>query len=114
MKFITSITALLVAASLANAQLVVTDPIAHTLTRIDHAQDIAKYIEMVNNQIRQINTMTQELQQVTAYVKAFGDPVVSSEYRWRESTNRQSAPNWRRPNAHSTTAVRERYPSSAI
>ena len=74
MKFITSITALLVATSLANAQLVVTDPIAHTLTRIDHAQDIAKYIEMVNNQIRQINTMTQELQQVTAYVKAFGDP----------------------------------------
>ena len=29
---------------------------------------------MVNNQIKQINTMTQELQQVTAYVKAFGDP----------------------------------------
>ena len=74
MKFITSITTLFVATSLANAQLVVTDPIAHTLTRIDHAQDIAKYIEMVNNQIRQINTMTQELQQVTAYVKAFGDP----------------------------------------
>ena len=29
---------------------------------------------MVNNQIKQIKTMTQELQQVTAYVKAFGDP----------------------------------------
>jgi hypothetical protein len=31
--------------------------------------DLAKYVEMVNNQIRQINTMTQELQLVTAYVK---------------------------------------------
>jgi hypothetical protein len=28
----------------------------------------------VNNQLKQITTMTQELQQVTAYVKAFGDP----------------------------------------
>jgi hypothetical protein len=73
-KFIISITTLLVAISLANAQLVVTDPIAHTLSRVDHAQDIAKYVEMVNNQLKQITTMTQELQQVTAYVKAFGNP----------------------------------------
>jgi hypothetical protein len=29
---------------------------------------------MVNNQLKQITTMTQQLQQVTAYVKAFGDP----------------------------------------
>lgn len=74
MKLTASLTILLITAPLLPAQLVVTDPIAHTLSRIDHVQDLAKYIEMVNNQVKQITTMTQELQQVTAYVKAFGDP----------------------------------------
>jgi hypothetical protein len=74
MKFIVSITTLLVAASLANAQVVVIDPTAIAHNQANHVVDLAKYVEMVNNQIRQINTMTQELQQVTAYVKAFGDP----------------------------------------
>src|SRR2546430_2076589 len=74
MKFIFSITTLLVTASLANAQVVVIDPTAIAHNQANHVVDLAKYVEMVNNQIRQINTMTQELQQVTAYVKAFGDP----------------------------------------
>ena len=74
MKFIVSITTLLVASSLANAQVVVIDPTAIAHNQANHVVDLAKYVEMVNNQIRQINTMTQELQQVTAYVKAFGDP----------------------------------------
>jgi hypothetical protein len=74
MKFIVSITTLLVAASLANAQVVVIDPTAIAHNQANHVVDLAKYVEMVNNQIRQLNTMTQELQQVTAYVKAFGDP----------------------------------------
>src|SRR6266545_2626864 len=74
MKLIISITTLLVAASLANAQVVVIDPTAIAHNQANHVVDLAKYVEMVNNQIRQINTMTQELQQVTAYVKAFGDP----------------------------------------
>jgi hypothetical protein len=74
MKFIVSITTLLVAASLANAQVVVIDPTAIAHNQANHVVDLAKYVEMVNNQIKQITTMTQELQQVTAYVKAFGDP----------------------------------------
>jgi hypothetical protein len=74
MKFILSITTLLVIASLANAQVVVIDPTAIAHNQANHLVDLAKYVEMVNNQIRQINTMTQELQQVTAYVKAFGNP----------------------------------------
>ncbi len=74
MEFIVSITTLLVAVSLANAQVVVIDPTAIAHNQANHVVDLAKYVEMVNNQIRQINTMTQELQQVTAYVKAFGDP----------------------------------------
>src|SRR5439155_13165359 len=74
MKFIFSITTLLVAASLAHAQVVVIDPTAIAHNQANHVVDLAKYVEIVNNQIRQINTMTQELQQVTAYVTAFGDP----------------------------------------
>jgi hypothetical protein len=74
MKLTSPIIALFISTSLASAQVVVTDPIAHSLTRIDHAQDIAKYIEMINNQVRQINTLTQQLQQIQAYVKAFGNP----------------------------------------
>ncbi len=75
MKQIASlIAALLLVAPVVRAQVVVTDPIAHTLSRVDHVQDLAKYIEMINNQITQINTLTQQLQQIQAYVKAFGDP----------------------------------------
>ncbi len=75
MKQIASlIAALLLVASATRAQVVVTDPIAHTLSRVDHFQDLAKYIEMINNQVTQINTLTQQLQQIQAYVKAFGDP----------------------------------------
>ena len=75
MKLIVSLTALLLAAApLVRAQVVVTDPVAHSLSKVQHAQDIAKYVEMVNNQVKQINTLKQQLQQLQAYVKAFGDP----------------------------------------
>jgi len=74
MKLTASFAILLIAAPLLPAQVVVTDPIAHSLTRIDHAQDIAKYVQMIDNQVRQINTLTQQLQQSQAYVKAFGNP----------------------------------------
>ncbi len=74
MKFIVSVTTLVVAGSLANAQVVVIDPTAIAHNQANHVVDLAKYVEMVNNQLKQITTMTQELQQVTAYVKAFGDP----------------------------------------
>jgi hypothetical protein len=74
MKLPLQILAFLISASLASAQVVVTDPIAHSLTRIDHAQDIAKYVQMIDNQVRQINSLTQQLQQIQAYVKAFGNP----------------------------------------
>jgi uncharacterized phage infection (PIP) family protein YhgE len=74
MKLIASIAAFLIAAPLVPAQVVVTDPVSHSLSKVQHAQDIAKYVEMVNNQVQQINTLTQQLQQIQAYVKAFGDP----------------------------------------
>jgi hypothetical protein len=74
MKLTPPIIGFFITASLASAQVVVTDPIAHTLTRIDHAQDIAKYVQMINNQVTQTNTLTQQLQQIQAYVKALGNP----------------------------------------
>ena len=39
-----------------------------------HLEDIAKWVESINNQVQQIQTLTAQLQQVQAYVKAFGDP----------------------------------------
>lgn len=74
MKLILTTMALVVAAPFARAQVVVIDPTAIANNQTNHIVDLAKYIEMVNNQLKQIKTMTQELQQVTAYVKAFGDP----------------------------------------
>ena len=72
-----TLTALLIAACLsatANAQYVVTNPISDVLDEIMHVEDIAKTVEMINNQGQQINALTQQLQQIQAYVKAFGDP----------------------------------------
>ena len=71
--FITATALSLVLTNL-GAQVVVVDPTAIAHSQANHIVDLAKYVEMVNNQLKQITTMTQELQQVTAYVKAFGDP----------------------------------------
>jgi hypothetical protein len=57
-----------------NAQWVVYDPTSHAQQIIDQAQDIAKYVEMVNNQVQQIQQLTAQLQELQQYNKAFGDP----------------------------------------
>jgi prefoldin subunit 5 len=74
MKALITFTAILGVASAAHAQYVVTDPVSDVLNQVMHLQDIAKTVEMINNQVQQINTLTQELQQTEAYVKAFGNP----------------------------------------
>lgn len=74
MKFLIAIAASLLTASFAQAQWVVIDPTAIAQDQANHIADLAKYVEMVNNQITQINTLTQQLQQTEAYVKAFGNP----------------------------------------
>ncbi len=67
-------TALLLTLPTARAQLIVEDVLSIAQDAVNQVVDLAKYVEMVNNQVQQINTMTQELQQTVAYVKAFGDP----------------------------------------
>jgi hypothetical protein len=67
-------TTFLLALPAARAQLVVEDVLSIAQDAVNQVVDLAKYVEMVNNQVQQINTMTQELQQTVAYVKAFGDP----------------------------------------
>ena len=74
MKLIASLTALLIAAPLVRAQVVVVDPTAIAHAQANHVADLAKYVQMVNNQVTQINTLTQQLQQIQAYVTAFGNP----------------------------------------
>ena len=74
MKLIVSLAALLIAAPLVRAQVVVIDPTSIARNQANQAVNLAKYVEMINNQVRQINTLTQQLQTTQAYVKAFGDP----------------------------------------
>jgi len=74
MKPVLTLATLVVSASLLSAQVVVIDPTAIAHAQANHVVDLAKYVEMVNNQVTQINTLTQQLQQIQAYVKAFGNP----------------------------------------
>jgi membrane-associated HD superfamily phosphohydrolase len=60
--------------STARSQLVVEDVAHIAQDAANQVVDLAKYAQMVENQVKQIDTMTQELNQVTFYVKAFGDP----------------------------------------
>lgn len=57
-----------------HAQFIVEDPAAIAQSAVQHSIDLAKYVEMISKQVEQINLLTSQLQQVTAYVEAFGDP----------------------------------------
>jgi hypothetical protein len=74
MKTILTLSASLLLATAARAQWVVYDPTVHTQQILYHAQNLAKYVEMINNQIQQINTLTSQLQELEKYNEAFGNP----------------------------------------
>ena len=61
-------------ATSARAQWVVYDPTLHTQSILNTAQEIAKYIEMINNQVQQIQTLTSQLNEFKHYEDLFGDP----------------------------------------
>jgi len=64
----------LAAAASLHAQYVVTNPVSDAFGEIQHIEDIAKAVEMISNQVEQINALNQQLQQIQAYVNAFGNP----------------------------------------
>jgi hypothetical protein len=68
------IAAALLCAASSRAQYVVYDPALHTQNIIDQAQNIAKYVQMIDNQVQQINTLTSQLQQLQQYNQVFGNP----------------------------------------
>src|SRR5437773_3968502 len=58
----------------ARAQWIVYDPANTVQSVINTAQEIAKYIEMINNQMQQIRTLTDQLNEFKHYEELFGDP----------------------------------------
>ncbi len=63
------ITASLLCAASSRAQYVVYDPAMHSQTIIDEARNMAEFVQMIDNQVQQITTMTSQLQQ-------FGNPAL--------------------------------------
>jgi hypothetical protein len=75
MKKLIAVTALaLPLAFSVRAQWIVYDPAMHTQQIIDEAQDIAKYVQMINNQVQQIQTLTSQLTEFKNYEAVFGNP----------------------------------------
>lgn len=58
----------------ARAQWVVYDPANTVQSVINTAQEIAKFVEMINNQVQQIETLTEQLDEFQHYKELFGDP----------------------------------------
>ena len=58
----------------ASGQWVVVDPTLVAQDAINQAANIAKYVEMVNHQITQIDQLARQLSQLEMYNKAFGNP----------------------------------------
>src|SRR2546423_15194705 len=73
-KFIALTLATIGVATSARAQWVVYDPTLHTQSILNTAQEIAKYIEMINNQVQQIQALTSQLNEFKHYEDLFGDP----------------------------------------
>lgn len=58
----------------AHAQWTVYDPAVHTQQLISTAQEVAKFVEMIGNQVRQLRTLEQEVSTLQGYVSLFGNP----------------------------------------
>ena len=58
----------------ARAQWIVYDPTMNMQQIMAQAQNIAKYIQMIQNQVQQIQTLTDQLNEFKHYESLFGDP----------------------------------------
>jgi len=57
-----------------HAQWIVYDPSVHTQTILNGVQEIAKFIEVINNQVQQIQSLKNQLDEFKRYESVFGDP----------------------------------------
>ena len=73
-KLLTVILLAVPLASTVRAQWIVYDPTVHMQQILDEAQDIAKYVQMIENQVQQIQTLTDQLDEFKRYEAVFGDP----------------------------------------
>ena len=73
-KLITIIAIALPLAFSARAQWIVYDPTMNVQQIIDEAESLAKYVTMIDNQVQQINTLTEQLNQFENYEAVFGNP----------------------------------------
>jgi hypothetical protein len=73
-KLITLIVVIAGFAGSSRAQWVVFDPTAQIQSILNTAQEVAQFVTMVENQVTQIETLTQQLDEFKNYEKVFGDP----------------------------------------
>jgi hypothetical protein len=64
----------LTGAGQAQAQWVVYDPANTVQSIVNTAMEVAKFVEMINNQVQQIKQLTEQVQTLHHYVDLFGDP----------------------------------------
>ena len=75
MKKILIITAIaLPLAFSARAQWIVYDPTMNVQQILDQAENLAKYVQMIDNQVQQIDTLTSQLSEFKNYESLFGNP----------------------------------------
>src|SRR3989442_7067805 len=75
MKKFISLTLVIVGMAMpARAQWIVYDPTSNIQQIIDTAQEIAKYVEMIENQVQQIEALKNQLNEFKHYEDLFGDP----------------------------------------
>ena len=75
MKKLIALTLVTVGISLsAHAQWIVYDPTMNIQQILDQAENIAKYVTMIENQVQQIQTLTSQLNEFKHYEDLFGDP----------------------------------------
>jgi len=58
----------------ARAQWIVFDPTMNVQSILNTAREIAKYVEMINNHVQQIQTLTDQLNEFKHHEDLFGDP----------------------------------------
>ena len=58
----------------ARAQWVVFDPTAQIQSIINTAQEVAQFVTMIQNQVQQIQSLTDQLNEFKNYESLFGDP----------------------------------------